>query len=67
MAKRCRKSWTRGPVTIARAPQTGLAGQLHEDAVNGGLPQTTAALGNEEVRAAPRSKMSIAPDLERAR
>jgi hypothetical protein len=43
------------PGTIAGTPQTDFVGQLHEDAANGGLRQTTTALGNEEVRAAPRS------------
>jgi hypothetical protein len=49
------------PGTIAGAPQTDLVGQLHEDAANRGLRQMTTALGNEEVRATPRSQMRIAP------
>jgi hypothetical protein len=47
--------------TIARAAQTDLAGQAPEDAVDVLMQQSTTALRDEEVCAAARSKMRIAP------
>ena len=46
---------------IARAPQTDLAGQAPEDTVDVLMQQSTTALGDEEVCAAARSEMCIAP------
>jgi hypothetical protein len=49
------------PGVIARPAQTNLAGQPPENTMNILVEQPTAALGDEEVRAAARSKMSVAP------
>ena len=57
MAKRCRKSCTRGPV---RAPEADLSGQAPEDAMNVLVRQAAALLSDEECRAAAWSEMRIA-------
>src|SRR5438445_808658 len=49
------------PGVIPRAAQASLTGQPPEDPVDVLVQQSTAALGDEEVRAAARAEMSIAP------
>jgi hypothetical protein len=46
---------------IARTPQTDLSGQTPKNALNALCHQSTTTFSNEEMRAATRSKMSIAP------
>jgi hypothetical protein len=47
--------------TIARAPQTNLAGQTPENTMNVLVQQWTASLRDEEVWGAARCELSIAP------
>jgi hypothetical protein len=49
------------PATIARAPQTDLAGQAPKNTMNVLLRQSTASLRYEELCAAARSEMTVAP------